>query len=104
MEPVDSLAIFKLIEFLSSNKALKEIELTTLLFQLPDNKLNHLIGNSSYKSKLNQIRLKLKEGKFNKFKKRSKNNNASFFRLQMQGLFNVFAADSAGPLQKNRYY
>ena len=30
--PIDSLAIFKFIEFMSSNKALAEIELTTLIF------------------------------------------------------------------------
>ena len=67
--PVDSLAIFKLIEFLSSNKALKEIELTRLLFSsVPEKKLNHLISDSSYlRSKLSEVSLKLKEGQLNKF-------------------------------------
>ena len=101
--PVDSLAIFKLIEFLSSNKALKEIELTSLLFStVPENKLNHLIGNSSYfRSKLSEISLKLKEGKFNKFEKRSRNNNASFFSPLNAGFYsNVFAADSSRTASK----
>ena len=47
--PVDSLTIFKLIEFMSSNKALTEIELTSLLFSsLGEDKLNHLISDSSF--------------------------------------------------------
>ena len=101
--PVDSLAIFKLIEFLSSNKALKEIELTSLLFStVPENKLNHLIGNSSHlRSKLSEISLKLEEVKFNKFEKRSKNNNASFFSPLNAGFYsNVFAADSSRTASK----
>ena len=101
--PVDSLAIFKLIEFLSSNKALKEIELTSLLFStVPENKLNHLIDNSSYlRSKLSEISLKLEEGKFNKFEKRGGNNNASFFSPLNAGFYsNVFAADSSRTASK----
>ena len=56
---------------MSSNKALKEIELTSLLFSNnSENKLNHLINDSSaLRSKLNEVRSKLKEQKFGKQKK-----------------------------------
>ena len=101
--PVDSLAIFKLIEFLSSNKALKEIELTTLLFSsVPEKKLNHLIGDSSYfRSKLSEVSLKLKERQFNKFEKRSRNDDVSFFSPLNAGFYsNVFAADGSRTASK----
>ena len=88
---------------MSSNKALKEIELTSLLFStVPENKLNHLIDNSSYlRSKFSEISLKLEEGKFNKFEKRGGNNNASFFSPLNAGFYsNVFAADSSRTASK----
>ncbi len=100
--PVDSLAIFKLIEFMSSNKALKEIELTSLLFSsVAENKLNHLISNSSFfRSKLSEVSLELKKGKFNKLK-RHNNNNDSFFSPLNAGFYsNVFAADSSKTASK----
>ena len=101
--PVDSLAIFKLIEFLSSNKALKEIELTSLLFSsLEEDKLNHLIGNASFfRSKLSGISSELNEGKFNKFKERKNNNNTGFLSPLNAGFYsNVFAADRSRTASK----
>ena len=64
--PIDSLAILKFIEFMSSNKALTEIELTTLLFtSTQENKLQHLIDDPTLlRSKLIEVRSKLEKQKF----------------------------------------
>ena len=101
--PVDSLAIFKLIEFMSSNKALTEIDLTTLLFSsVEEKKLNHLISDSSFfRSKLNEISSELKEGEYNNFKKHNYDNNASFLSPLNAGFYsNVFAADGSRTASK----
>ena len=59
--PVDSLAIFKLIEFMSSNKALTEIELTSLILSSAiDDKIKHLISDPDLlRSKLKEVILNL---------------------------------------------
>ncbi|MDC3075760.1 penicillin acylase family protein [Paracoccaceae bacterium] len=101
--PVDSLAIFKLVEFMSSNKALKEIELTNLLFSsVGEEKLNHLISDSSFfRSKLKEISSELNEGKFNKLKKLNYDNNTSFLSPLNAGFYsNVFAADGSRTASK----
>ncbi len=101
--PVDSLAIFKLIEFMSSNKALKEIELTSLLLSsVGEKKLNHLISDSSFfRSELTEIGSILKDGKFNKFKRLNYDNNTSFLSPLNAGFSsNVFAADGSRTASK----
>ena len=101
--PVDSIAIFKLIEFISSNKALMEIELTSLLFSpVSENKLNHLISNSSVlRSKLSDISSKLKETKFDNYKKNNHSSYASFLTPPNAGFYsNVFAANSSRTASK----
>ncbi len=100
---VDSIAILKLIEFISSNKALMEIELTTLLFSsLGENKLNHLISDSAnFRSKLNEISSNLEEGKFNEYKENDDRSNARFLTPPNAGFYsNVFAADSSRTASK----
>ena len=101
--PVDSLAIFKLIEFMSSNKALTEIELTSLLFSnVGESKLDHLINDSSFfRSKLSEISSELKEGKFTELKKHNYDINTSFLSPLNAGFYsNVFAADGSRTASK----
>ncbi len=101
--PLDSIAILKLIEFISSNKALMEIELTTLLFSpVGENKLNHLISDSSIlRSKLNVISSKLENGKIKHNKENDSSNNAKFLTPPNAGFYsNVFAADSSRTASK----
>ena len=101
--PVDRLAIFKLMEFMSSNKALAEIELTTLLFSnINENKLNHLIIDSSVlRSKLEKISSKLKQGTLNKYDEQNYNGDISFLTPQNAGFYsNVIAADSSRTASK----
>ena len=57
---------------MSSNKALTEIELTSLLFSSAEeqNKLQHLIDEPTFlRSKLNEVSSKLNKQKFDKQKK-----------------------------------
>ena len=101
--PIDSLAIFKLVEFMSSNKALTEIELTTLLFSnIAENKLNHLISDTAIlRSKLKKISSKLKPGTLNKNEKQNYNGNIDFFSPPNAGFYsNVIAADSSRTASK----
>ena len=101
--PVDSLAIFKFIEFMSSNKAIIEIELTSLLFSNAiESKLNHLISDTTLlRSKLNQVSLKLREQKFDRRKEHKHINNHSFFTPPNAGFYsNVFAADGSRTASK----
>ena len=102
--PIDSLAILKFIEFMSSNKALTEIELTSLLFSsTKENKLQHLIDETTFlRSKLNEISSKLNKNKFDKQRYVAK---TSFFTPPNAGFYsNVFAVDSGRTASKNRYY
>ena len=95
--PVDSIAILKLVEFISSNKALMEIELTNLLFSpVGENKLNHLISDvPTLRLKLNEISSNLEKRKFNNYKNNDDSGNATFFTPPNAGFYsNVFAADS----------
>ncbi len=101
--PVDSLAIFKFIEFMSSNKALTEIELTSLLFSsAKENKLNHLISDTALlRSKLNEVSLSLREQKFGERTKKHFRNTNNFFAPPNAGFYsNVFAADSSKTASK----
>ena len=95
--PIDSLAILKFIEFMSSNKALVEIELTSLLFSnTVEKKLNHLISDSaSLRAKLNEVSSKLKKQKFSKSKQQSNSHYSNFFTPLSAGFHsNIFAANS----------
>ena len=87
--PIDSLAIFKLIEFMSSNKALAEIELTTLLFSnIGEHKLNHLLSDSSViRSKLKKVSSKLKQDTLDKYQEQNYDGNASFLTPQNAGFY-----------------
>ena len=101
--PIDSLAIFKLIEFMSSNKALTEIELTNLLFSnIEENKLNHLISDTAVlRSKLKKISSELKQGTLNKNEKQNYDGNVDFFSPPNAGFYsNVIAADSSRTASK----
>ena len=95
--PIDSLAILKFIEFMSSNKALVEIELTSLLFSNTiEKKLNHLINDSaSLRVKLNEVSSKLKKQKFSKSNQESNSHYSNFFTPLNAGFHsNIFAANS----------
>ena len=101
--PIDSLVILKLIEFMSSNKALAEIELTTLLFSnIGEHKLNHLISDSSViRSKLKKVISELKQGTLDKNQELNFDGNASFLTPQNAGFYsNVIAADSSRTASK----
>ena len=98
--PIDSLAILKFIEFMSSNKALTEIELTSLLFSsTKENKLQHLIDETNFlRSKLNEISSKLNKNKFDKQRYVAK---TGFFSPPNAGFYsNVFAVDSGRTASK----
>ncbi len=101
--PIDSLAIFKLVEFMSSNKALMEIELTSLVFsKIDEGKLDHLIKDSTYlRSKLNEVDAKLKEQKLNRHREQFFDDNSNFFAPQHAGFYsNVLAADGSRTASK----
>ncbi len=101
--PIDSLTIFKFIEFMSSNKALTEIELTSLLFSSAlENKINHLISDSALlRSNLEQVSVKLREQKFERHQEYKNENNDHFFAPQNAGFYsNVFAANGSRTASK----
>ena len=101
--PIDSLAILKFIEFMSSNKALTEIELTTLLFtRTQENKLRHLIDEPNYlRSKLIEVSSKLKKQRFEIQKKQKYGTKTNFFTPPNAGFHsNVIAIDSGRTASK----
>ncbi|MDC3067983.1 penicillin acylase family protein, partial [Paracoccaceae bacterium] len=96
--PIDSITIFKFIEFISSNKALVEIANTSLLFSnASSSKLSHIIDDTD------EIRLRLKpilsQIQTNKSEYPQKNkieHLASLFSPSNAGFSsNVFAADKS---------
>ncbi len=94
--PVDSLTIFKFIEFMSSNKALTEIELTSLIFSsVIDDKIKHLISDSGLlRSRLDEVILNLREQQIDERKKNKYGSYNGFFTPPNAGFYsNVFAAD-----------
>ena len=101
--PIDCLTIFKLIEFMSSNKILTEIEHTSLLFSsAADSKLNHLISDSTLlRSKLSEVRSKINESKLNIEKEQNYFIQSNFFTPPNAGFYsNVFAADGSRTASK----
>ena len=87
--PIDCLTIFKLIEFMSSNKILTEIEHTSLLFSsAAESKLNHLISDSTLlRSKLSEVRSKINERKLNIEKEQNHFIQSNFFTPKRWILF-----------------
>ncbi len=101
--PVDSLTILKFIEFMSSNKALKEIELTSLIFSsVKDYKIKHLISEPGLlRSKLDEVILKLRKQQYDERKKDEYRSYNGIFTPPNAGFYsNVFAADGSRTASK----
>ncbi len=101
--PVDSLTVLKFIEFMSSGKALTEIELTSLIFSSAiDDKIKHLISDSGIlRSKLNEVISNLREQQFDEHKKNKYGSYNGFFSPRNAGFYsNVFAADGSRTASK----
>ncbi len=101
--PVDSITIFKFIEFMSSNKALTEIELTSLIFSSAiDDKIKHLISDpGQLRSRLDEVISDLREQQFDEHKKNKYESYNGFFTPPNAGFYsNVFAADGSRTASK----
>ncbi len=101
--PIDSLTVLKLLEFMSSNKALMEISLTSLLFsKTVDEKISHLISDASLlRSKLNAVGSQIVEQRVNKNTHQNFDNDFNFLAPNNGGFTsNVFAADGSRSASK----
>ena len=101
--PVDSLTILKFVEFMSSNKALTEIKLTSLIFSSAiDDKIKHLISDPGLlRSKLDEVILNLRKQQFDERKKDKYASYNGFFTPPNAGFYsNVFAADGSRTASK----
>ena len=88
---------------MSSNKALTEIELTSLIFSsAEDDKINHLISDSGLlRSKLDEVILNLREQQYDEREKENYGSYNSIFTPSNAGFYsNVFAADGSRPASK----